>query len=76
MARITYVKRCLNARCHNREVCEHGKAQVRFLQHFPNGIDDVPDFMLHTTKAIYPVAFKCNRWRLTHEQCIEEQNKS
>lgn len=73
--RITYVKRCLNSRCTHKEQCEHGQAQMRFQQHFPKGIEDVPDYMLHMFKAIYPVAYGCPRWQMTREQCIEQQNK-
>jgi hypothetical protein len=47
---------------------------MRFQQHFPKGMEDVPDYMLHMFKAIYPVAYGCSRWQMTRERCIEQQN--
>lgn len=73
--RITYVKRCLNNRCTKKEQCEHGQAQIRFLQYFPNGMKDIPLNMLQMSRAINPVACVCTRWKMSKEQCIEFQNK-
>jgi len=73
--RVSYVKRCLNERCASKERCEHGQAQMRFHQYFPEGIDDVPDYMLGTLRAIYPVHSKCTRWKMNREESIELQNK-
>lgn len=74
--RITYVKRCLDMRCTKKEQCEHGQAQVRFLQQFPNGLKDIPLNMLWMFSAIYPVACGCPRWQMSKEQCIELQNRN
>lgn len=73
--KVTYVKRCLNERCEHKEHCEHGKAQIRFLQHFPNGIKEIPLNMLSSFESIYPVK-NCSRRLLSREQCIENQNKA
>lgn len=75
MRKVTYVKRCLSEKCVNRQQCEHGKAQIRFRQHFPKGFDEVPDYMLDMFKAIYPVHCLCQRFKMSREQCIDLQNE-
>lgn len=72
--RVTYIKRCLNTRCDKKEVCEHGKAQSRFIQYFPNGLNDVPYFMLKDVQAIYPVAKRCPRYNMNRQQLLDLQD--
>ena len=72
--RITYIKRCLHPTCTNRQQCEHGKAQQRFQQLFPEGIKNIPLNMLGMFKSIYPVAKGCPRHLMTKEQLLNIQN--
>jgi len=70
--KITYIKRCLNVKCEKRTVCEHGKAQIRFFQHFPEGLEGIPYYMLKEFKAIYPVR-NCRRWKMSRQELLELQ---
>ena len=73
--RISYIKRCLHPACPNRQECEHGKAQMRFLQLFPEGISNIPLNMLGMFRCIYPVAKGCKRYQMTKEQLLVLQDK-
>ncbi len=61
---MNYIKRCLNSSCLHAAECEHGLAQKRFKEYFPQGMKELPYFMLKNFKAIYPVAYGCPRWKM------------